>query len=68
MGLYVDLTSTGAEADLVQYEVIDQAQQLLKEHITASQEMAYYLGRSTARSEAFVQKLSELFGMDREEE
>ena len=68
VGLYVDLTSTGAEADLVQYEVIDQAQQLLKEHITASQEMAYYLGRSTARSEAFVQKLSELFGMDREEE
>ena len=68
VGLYVDLTSTGAEADLVQYEVIDQAQQLLKEHISASQEMAYYLGRSTARSEAFVQKLSELFGMDREEE
>lgn len=68
VGLYVDLTSTGAEADLVQYEVINQAQQLLKEHISASQEMAYYLGRSTARSEAFVQRLSELFGMDREEE
>ncbi|MBR5429419.1 MAG: hypothetical protein IK116_02705 [Firmicutes bacterium] len=68
VGLYVDLTSSGAEADLVQYEVINQAQQLLKEHISASQEMAYYLGRSTARSEAFVQRLSELFGMDREEE
>ena len=68
VGLYVDLTSTGAEADLLQYEVIDQAQQLLQEHISASQEMAYYLGRSTARSEAFVRRLSELFGMDREEE
>ena len=68
VGLYVDLTASGAEADLLQYEVINQAQELLKEQISASQEMAYYLGRSTARSEAFVQKLGELFGMDREEE
>ena len=67
VGMYTDVSKIkfdGTQIDLIKKNTIDQAKELLDHQIRFSQEMAHYLGKSTARSEELVKQLIELYDED----
>ncbi len=64
VGLYTDVTKIkfdDAQLDLIKKQTMEQARELLDHQIKFSQEMAHYLGKSTARSEELVTHLMDLY-------
>ena len=64
VGLYTDVTKIkfdDQQLDLIKKQTMDQARELLDHQIKFSQEMAHYLGKSTARSEELVTHLMDLY-------
>jgi transcriptional regulator with PAS, ATPase and Fis domain len=64
VGTYTDISRLkfdSRQIDLVKRQTLEQAKELLDQQITFSQEMAHYLGRSTAQNEEFVRRLMTLF-------
>ncbi len=64
VGLYTDVTKIkfdDAQLDLIKKQTMEQARELLDHQIRFSQEMAHYLGKSTARSEELVTHLMDLY-------
>jgi iron only hydrogenase large subunit-like protein len=64
VGLYTDVTNIRFDSnqmDLIKKQTMEQAKELLEHQINFSQEMANYLGKSTARSEELVNRLMDLY-------
>ncbi|MEL4105264.1 [Fe-Fe] hydrogenase large subunit C-terminal domain-containing protein [Oscillospiraceae bacterium WX1] len=64
VGLYTDVTRIKFDAkqiDLIKRQTVEQAKELLDHQIRFSQEMAHFLGKSTARSEELVTRLMDLY-------
>lgn len=64
VGLYSDLTKfrfDGNQIDLIKNQTLEQARELLFHQIQFSQEMAHYLGKSTAQSEEMVKRIMDLY-------
>ncbi len=64
VGTYTDISQLKFDAgqmDLIKRQTLQQAKDLLDRQIAFSQEMAHYLGKSTARNEEFVRRLMALF-------
>ncbi|GAB1477214.1 [Fe-Fe] hydrogenase large subunit C-terminal domain-containing protein [Bacillota bacterium] len=64
VGIYSDLTKfrfDGNQIDLIKNQTLDQAKELLYHQIRFSQEMAHYLGKSTAKSEEMVKRIMDLY-------
>jgi len=71
VGLFTDIskvTFDEKQLDLIKMQTLDQAQELLDHQIKFSQEMAHFLGRSTAKSEQLVKKMVELYEQKQEAE
>ena len=65
MGMYTDISGVKFNTnqfDLIKRQTIEHAQELLDHQIRFSQEMAHYLGKSTAQNEEMLRKLMELYG------
>lgn len=65
VGMYTDVTKIkfdGSQIDLIKNQTIEHAKELLDHQIRFSQEMAHYLGKSTAQSEELVKRLMDLYG------
>ncbi len=66
-GIYVDVSSTTFDArqvDLIKDQSLKHARELLEHQIRFSQEMAHYLGRSTAQTEELVKRLMDMYVED----
>jgi len=64
VGVYSDLTKfrfDGNQIDLIKSQTLEQAKELLYHQIQFSQEMAHYLGKSTAQSEEMVKRIMDLY-------
>ncbi len=64
VGVYSDLTKfrfDGNQIDLIKSQTLEQAKELLYHQIQFSQEMAHYLGKSTAQSEGMVKRIMDLY-------
>ena len=64
VGVYSDLTKfrfDGNQIDLIKSQTLEQAKELLYHQIRFSQEMAHYLGKSTAQSEEMVKRIMDLY-------
>ena len=64
VGLYTDVTKIrfdDSQIDLIKKQTVEQAKELLDHQIRFSQEMAHFLGKSTARSEELVTRLMDLY-------
>jgi iron only hydrogenase large subunit-like protein len=64
VGMYTDVTKIRfdeKQIDLIKKQTVEQAKELLDHQIRFSQEMAHFLGRSTARSEELVTRLMDLY-------
>jgi iron only hydrogenase large subunit-like protein/uncharacterized Fe-S cluster-containing protein len=64
VGLYTDVTKIRfdeSQMDLIKKQTVEQAKELLDHQIRFSQEMAHFLGKSTARSEELVTRLMDLY-------
>ncbi|SHI09999.1 Iron only hydrogenase large subunit, C-terminal domain [Sporobacter termitidis DSM 10068] len=64
VGLYTDVTKIrfdNSQIDLIKRQTVEQAKELLDHQIRVSQEMAHFLGKSTARSEELVTRLMDLY-------
>ncbi len=64
VGLYTDVTKIkfdDKQLDLIKKQTMEQARELLDHQIRFSQEMAHFLGKSTARSEELVTHLMDLY-------
>jgi iron only hydrogenase large subunit-like protein/uncharacterized Fe-S cluster-containing protein len=64
VGLYTDVTKIkfdNSQIDLIKKQTVEQAKELLDHQIKVSQEMAHFLGKSTARSEELVTRLMDLY-------
>lgn len=64
VGMFTDISNVTFgenQLDLIKMQTLDQAQELLDHQIKFSQEMAHFLGRSTAKSEELVKKMVELY-------
>lgn len=64
VGLYTDVTKIrfdNNQIDLIKKQTVEQAKELLDHQIRFSQEMAHFLGKSTARSEELVTRLMDLY-------
>ncbi len=64
VGVYSDLTKfrfDGNQIDLIKSQTLEQARELLYHQIRFSQEMAHYLGKSTAQSEEMVKRIMDLY-------
>jgi len=64
VGLYTDVTKIrfdNSQIDLIKKQTVEQAKELLDHQIRFSQEMAHFLGKSTARSEELVTRLVDLY-------
>lgn len=64
VGIYSDLTKfrfDGNQIDLIKNQTLEQAKELLYHQIRFSQEMAHYLGKSTAQSEEMVKRIMDLY-------
>ncbi len=65
VGMYTDISGVKFNTnqfDLIKRQTIEHAQELLDHQIRFSQEMAHYLGKSTAQNEEMLRKLMELYG------
>ncbi len=67
VGIYTDISQikfdTG-QIDIIKRQTLQQAKDLLDNQIQFSQEMAHYLGNSTAKNEEMVKKLIDLYEDD----
>jgi iron only hydrogenase large subunit-like protein/uncharacterized Fe-S cluster-containing protein len=64
VGLFTDVTKIrfdDSQIDLIKKQTVEQAKELLDHQIRFSQEMAHFLGKSTARSEELVTRLMDLY-------
>lgn len=64
VGVYTDISQIKFDAgqlDLIKRQTLQQAKDLLDNQIQFSQEMAHYLGNSTAKNEEMVKKLIDLY-------
>jgi len=64
VGMFTDIsrvTFDERQIDLIQRQTLDQARELLDHQIRFSQEMAHYLGRSTAKGEELVKRMVDLY-------
>jgi len=64
VGMYTDMTKIRfdeKQIDLIKKQTVEQAKELLDHQIRFSQEMAHFLGKSTARSEDLVTRLMDLY-------
>jgi iron only hydrogenase large subunit-like protein len=64
VGMYTDMTKIKFDPKhigLIKNQTIEHARELLDHQIRFSQEMAHYLGRSTAQSEELVKRLIDLY-------
>lgn len=64
IGIYVDVSATTFDAkqvDLIKDQSLRHARELLEHQIRFSQEMAHFLGKSTAQTEDLVKRLMELY-------
>lgn len=64
VGIYSDLTKfrfDGDQIDLIKNQTLEQAKELLYHQIRFSQEMAHFLGKSTAQSEEMVKRIMDLY-------
>lgn len=64
VGIYTDLTKVKfdhSQIDLIRNQTLEHARELLHHQISFSQEMAHYLGKSTAQSEEMVKRIMDLF-------
>ncbi len=64
VGMYTDVTQIRfdeKQIDLIKKQTVEQAKELLDHQIKFSQEMAHFLGMSTARSENLVTRLMDLY-------
>ncbi len=64
VGMYTDVTKIKfdeKQIDLIKKQTVEQAKELLDHQIRFSQEMAHFLGKSTARSEDLVTRLMDLY-------
>ncbi len=64
VGMFTDISNVTFgenQLDLIKIQTLDQAQELLDHQIKFSQEMAHFLGRSTAKSEELVKKMVDLY-------
>ncbi|MDO4732001.1 MAG: [Fe-Fe] hydrogenase large subunit C-terminal domain-containing protein [Bacillota bacterium] len=64
VGIYTDMSQMkmdSSQLDLVKRQTLQQAKELLNHQIEFSQEMAHYLGKSTARNEELVKQLIDLY-------
>jgi iron only hydrogenase large subunit-like protein len=64
VGMYINMTKIKFESghiDLLKNQTIEHARELLNHQIRFSQEMAHYLGKSTAQSEELVKRLMDLY-------
>ena len=64
VGMFTDISNVTFgenQLDLIKMQTLDQAQELLDHQIKFSQEMAHFLGRSTAKSEELVKKMVDLY-------
>ena len=64
VGMYTDVTKIKfdeKQVDLIKKQTVEQAKELLDHQIRFSQEMAHFLGKSTARSEDLVTRLMDLY-------
>lgn len=64
VGIYTDMSQMkmdSSQLDLVKRQMLEQAKELLNHQIEFSQEMAHYLGKSTARNEEVVKQLIDLY-------
>ena len=67
VGVYTDISQIKFDAgqlDLIKRQTLQQAKDLLDNQIQFSQEMAHYLGNSTAKNEEMVKKLIDLYEDD----
>ena len=63
MGIFVNITNSQAnqtKLDHLRVQTIAQARELLEHQISMAQKMGQFLGESTARGEALVEKLMEM--------
>lgn len=51
----------GPQIDLIKSQTLEQAKQLLDHQVKFAQELAHYLGKSTAQSEIYLQKMMDLY-------
>jgi len=64
VGIYTDISKMKFDAsqlDLIKKQTIEHARELLDHQIKFSQEMAHYLGKSTAQSEELVKRMMDLY-------
>lgn len=64
VGLYTDVTKIkfdSSQIDLIKKQTVEQARELLDHQIRFSQEMAHFLGTSTAYSEELVTRLMDMY-------
>lgn len=64
VGVYTDISQIKFDAsqlDIIKRQTLQQAKELLDHQIRFSQEMAHYLGNSTAQNEEMVKKLIDLY-------
>jgi transcriptional regulator with PAS, ATPase and Fis domain len=64
VGMYTNVTKLkfdDSQLDLIKDQTIEHAKELLDHQIRFSQEMAHYLGKSTAQSEELVKRLMDLY-------
>ena len=69
VGTFTDIsrvTFDDRQIDLIQRQTLDQAKELLNHQIRFSQEMAHFLGRSTAQSEDLVKRMVDLYQQESE--
>jgi PAS domain S-box-containing protein len=66
-GIYVDISGHTLDArqiDLIKGQSLKHARNLLEHQIRFSQEMAHFLGRSTAQTEELVKRLMDMYAED----
>jgi len=71
VGIYVDTTKLSFnvnQLDVIKTQTLRHAQEFLDHQIRFSQEMAHYLGQSTAQSEEIARRLIGLYDQDRQGE
>ena len=64
VGIYTDMSQLkldSSQLDLIKRQTIQQAKDLLDHQIEFAQEMAHYLGKSTAKNEEMVKQLIDLY-------
>ncbi len=67
VGIYTDITKIkfdDAQLDLIKRQTIEHARELLDHQIKFSQEMAHFLGKSTAKGEELVTQLMNLYDVE----